>query len=86
MPGVVKISTKLKAMSQKEIGMQMVIDAQEDLIKNLEKELRKAKRDALRLRLSLQVLIGTPTCNTAENIKEKYAVTADFSNSILHYN
>lgn len=66
--------------------MQAVIEAQEGAIKELAAELRRMKRENLRMRLHVSVLVGNPCSKTAEEIRNKHQYQSMFLESILHYN
>jgi hypothetical protein len=66
-------------------GMQMVIDAQEDLIKEYEKELKRLRRNNLRLKMHMNVLVHTPACDTARKIRKEY-MPVNFSECTIYYN
>ena len=66
--------------------MQAVIDAQGGVIKELAAELRRIKRDNLRMRLHMSVLVGSPNSKTAEEIRCKNQDKALFLESDLLYN
>lgn len=65
--------------------MQLVIDAQEDLIREYEKELRGLRLSNLRLKLHMDIIVRTPASNTARKLRKEY-VPADFSESTIYYN
>lgn len=73
-------------MTLNEKGMQAVIESQDSLIKELTRELRSLRRNNLKMKLHLSVLVGNPYCKTSENIKETYKSNAISGDSILHYN
>jgi hypothetical protein len=73
-------------MTQKEIGQQMIIEAQEELLKALKKELRRIALKNIRLKSHLQILAGTPYCKTAARIREAATDTETFSESIINLN
>jgi hypothetical protein len=52
---------------------------------SLNEELRRLKRNNLRLRLYLEILCTTPGCNKAQAIRETYR-SAEFSESTIHLN
>jgi hypothetical protein len=60
-------------MTLKEKGMQLVIDAQEDLIRELASELTKLRRRNLALKTNMQVLVGLPASKTAAAIRMDHA-------------
>lgn len=53
--------------------------------KGLYDELKRLRRNNLRLRLHMEILASTPECRTAEKIRETYGDKL-FNNSIIHVN
>jgi hypothetical protein len=81
-PGIIYIKMDV---NKKELGLALVIKAQEDLLKAYEKELRHLQRKNLRLKLHMEVIVRTPQCNTAAKLRKDYS-TADFSDSVIYCN
>ena len=52
----------------KEQAVQEIITAQGTLIKELAKEVARLKRKNLKLKMHIQVLVGTPDCRTSKRI------------------
>jgi hypothetical protein len=73
-------------MEEKTKGMQAVINAQEGVIKELAAELRMLKRENLRMKLHMSVLIGSPGSKTAEDIRRKNHDKTHSLESLFHYN
>lgn len=76
-------------MTQKESGMQMVIEAQEDLINELVKEVRRIKLKNIRINKHMKILAGVPRSKTADQIRSaaSYAGNGEIlSESIIHLN
>ena len=66
-------------------GMELVIEAQQELIKGYENELRRLRLSNLKMKLHMQVLVKQPNSLAAEKICKQY-VKADFGDSIIHFN
>jgi len=67
-------------------GQNQVIKAQEELIRELSKEIRKLSLKTIRLKTHLQVLSGTPSCRTAEKIRQEVFPGCVFTDSITNLN
>jgi hypothetical protein len=53
------------------------------IIKELEKELRRIRRDNLKLKMHMQVLINHPLINASKKIREKYNSEARVSKDLF---
>jgi hypothetical protein len=59
-------------MTRKEIGMQLVIDAQDNLIGALKDEIGTLCRKNLKIKMHMQVLVSHPIGMAAKKISKNY--------------
>ena len=69
-----------------EINDKQIIKAQDEMIEILSIELRRISKANLRLKNHLQILAGTPYCNTAATIREAAKKSDIFSETIINLN
>jgi hypothetical protein len=63
-----------------------ILESQKQLIKELARELTRIKRNNLRLKTHMQVLVGTPRCKTAEKIRYAALLNADLTVNAINLN
>lgn len=57
-----------------------------DTIKVYEQELKRLRLNNLKLRIHMDILVCTPNCKMAENVRKEHNGAADLSESIIHLN
>lgn len=77
---------KTNEMTNEEKVLTGVIEAKEALITELATELRRLKRENLRVKMHMMELVARPHSRTAAKIKNRYQGEANMSESILFYN
>jgi hypothetical protein len=49
-------------------------------------ELRRLRRENLKLKMHMQVIVSNPETRTSQKLRDKYEVEPDFGSSVLHMN
>jgi len=70
----------------KEQVTQEIIDSQDKIIKELIAELRRIQRKNLKLKMHIQVLVGTPDCRTSKRISFIESATGNLKKAGINQN